>query len=121
MNKKPSKRQMKEYMERAQDFQFLALADFHCVSEGSMTFDEWLQDLQPVAEKYRARLLVVMWPQSAPLPQGVPLMQSHDGWWVDLDIVLDESPYTVTSIHQPSAPAWLSSPDLIWEGNGPVQ
>lgn len=116
MKKRLSKRQIKEYVQRAEEFQFLAMAGFEHVMNGDVTLEEWLQDLQPVAVEYRARLLLVMWPQTAPLPQGVPLIPSHDGWWVDFDVVLDEPPFTVTSIRQPSAPAWLSKPDLIWGG-----
>jgi hypothetical protein len=115
MKKQPSKRQIKEYLERAKDFQFLALLGWECVEKGEITFDDWLRDLQPVAEKYRARLLVVMWPASVPLPHGVPSMPCHDGWRLDLDIVLDVPPYTVTSIRQPSTPESMSRPDLIWQ------
>ena len=97
---------------RALEFQKLAFEGFQTVVNGKQSLDEWLVDMDPVAKKYRCRLVIVMWPRAAPLPPGFATL-SLDGWLCDLDFCFDQPPYSVSVVRQPGAPEWMSNPEAV--------
>ncbi len=97
------------------EFQKLTMEGFRTVIDGKQSLEEWLVDLDPVAKKYRCRLVIVMWPASAPLGADLPTL-NLDGWLCDLDFCFQQPPYSVSVLRQPGPPEWMSKPEAVLYG-----